>query len=369
MNVVLIGAGRYGNNLIGSKYAKGEYYGAKIDSVVDPKIREISKKDGFNFSNADLYEDIGYFPKEKVNQNTVAEVAVIPTLIPQVLLGTLSKGIKKVILPKPVAQDFSHFKLIEKFFSKNNAKAYVASNWHYSDITKLLGGLVAKARGEDVEKSTQEKFSKEINSIKDTFEVEKVEIEYSKKHEVLTIDPPSQELPHALQIIQSSKLMNLDDANIKMSSKRQSESAVNVSLFSNDVKGGIRINSDLQKGDKTNKNRERLVKIYLNDDDPEADIIADYDAVFENGECKKKASVEVDIQKGENTTKWKKEIDEDNMDKMYESMFDAFRGVENDALTLEEYEPVARKIGEIQKLWSGTNKSSNIYVIGSSACL
>lgn len=369
MNVVLIGAGRYGNNLIGSKYSRGDYYNAKLDCVVDPKIKEICQKDEFNLHGADLYENVYEIPQEKINDKTVAELAIVPTLIPQVLARTLSQGIKKIILPKPVAQDWAHFKLIKGFINKNNAQAYVASNWHYSDITKLLKGLIAKARGQEIEPEIKEKFQNEIGTIQDKFEIEKVEIEYSKKHEVLTIDPPSQELPHALQIVQSSGLMNLEDAAIKMCNINQSKSAVNVSLYSKDVKKGIHINSDLQKGIHTDKRRERIVKIYLNDDDKEADIIADYDAFFENGVCKKPASISVDILKGNVLTKWKKEIHEDNMDKMYQSMFEAFEGKENDALTLEKYEPIAKVIGQVQKIWSYMKKDKVYKFSGNNACL
>ncbi len=369
MNVILIGAGRYGNNLIGSKYSKGDYFNAKLDCVVDPAIKEIRQKDEFNLHGASLYENVYEIPENKINKDTVAELAIIPTLIPPVLVRTLCQGVKKIILPKPVAQDYAHFKLIKGFINKNDAQAYVASNWHYSDITKLLKGLIAKARGKEIEAEAKEKFKKEIETIKGEFEVERVEIEYSKKHEVLTIDPPSQELPHALQIIQSSGLMDLDEASIKMCNINQSKSAVNISLFSKDVKKGIHINSDLQKGANTDKKRERLVKIYLNDDDKEADIIADYDAFFENGECKKPASISVDILKNNVLTKWKKDIHEDNMDKMYQSMFEAFEGRENDALTLDEYEPVARKIGQIQKMWSSTKKANTYKIKGNNACL
>ena len=137
-----------------------------------------------------------------------------------------------------------------------------------------------------------------------------------------------------------------------MHDDEQSYCAVNVELIDkNSVKERIKINSDLIKGDKTDTIRERVLKIYLDDDDEEADLICDYDARFENGKCVKNANVSVDITKNGKTVAWKKDIVEDNMDKMYESMFGYIQGEENDALTLEKYEPVARKISQIQNMW------------------
>ena len=40
MKVLLIGAGRYGNGLVGRKYREKEF-GAELVCVVDPKIDEI----------------------------------------------------------------------------------------------------------------------------------------------------------------------------------------------------------------------------------------------------------------------------------------------------------------------------------------
>lgn len=351
MEVILIGAGRYGNGLVGKKYANGRYYGAQLTAVADPNIKEISEKPDYNLGQTPAYDTFEKIPVEGF-VDPVAEVAVIPVHIFDMYNQILNGGIKKVILPKPVSSNFDEYQEMEELSRRRSATTLVASNWHYSDITKFTKAILDKLKGElIVDEDIKEKFGKELSTIDSGFEIEKAEIEYSKKHEVLTIDPPSQEMPHALQIVQSTGLCDLNGATVEMDEDEQTKSAVGATLISPDVKGGIKIHSDLQKGDKTTLDRERVLKIYLDDEDEEADIICDYDAKFVDLKCTKKPSVSVDISKDGKRTSWKREIDEDNMDKMYESMYDYFRLGKGDALTIEAYEPVVRKISQIQSEW------------------
>ena len=105
-------------------------------------------------------------------------------------------------------------------------------------------------------------------------------------------------------------------------------------------------------GDKLDKRRERVLKIYLNDEDKEADIIADYDALFDSqANCLKPASVSVDITKNNQTTKWTREIIEDNIDVMYRKMMNFFKNKNSDVLTLDKYRSVSQQICKIQSLW------------------
>lgn len=352
MKVILIGAGRYGNGLVGSKYGKGNYFGTKIDSVVDPKINKITKQANYNLTGAKEYDSFDKIPDANIDDDTVVEIAIVPEIIPEVFRRITNKGVKKVILPKPVTYDFVSFNKMKNESDEKGIKSVVASNWHYSDITKLTKEILSKVKGGNPLGTTAKKHNFELDKINGKFEVENVEIEYSKKNEVLTIDPPSQEMPHALQILYSTGITDFGDEEYRLDPEKQSKSAVNVKFDKvPNIKNGITINSDLQKGDKTNLKRERLLKIYLNDDDPEPDIIADYDAQFENGVCVKPASITVDITKDNKTTKLKTEILEDNMDVMYKSMFDYLKGENNDALTIDDYEPIAMKISQIQTDW------------------
>ncbi|MBQ3641231.1 hypothetical protein II906_04820, partial [bacterium] len=61
MEVLLIGAGRYGNGLVGRKYAKGELK-AKLAGVVDPKIDEIKKSPSYFLQGIPAYHSIEEVP-------------------------------------------------------------------------------------------------------------------------------------------------------------------------------------------------------------------------------------------------------------------------------------------------------------------
>ena len=358
MNVILIGAGRYGNGLVGSKYAKGNYFGTKIDSIVDPEIKNIAHQENYNLKGAKEFDSFDKIPDENIDGNTIVEMAVVPEIIPEIFERITKRGVKKVILPKPVTHDFASFQKMKKISDEKGIKSVVASNWHYSDITKLTREILFKVVGGTPDGKTAKKHNFDLDKIEGKFEIENVEIEYSKKHEVLTIDPPAQEMPHALQILYSAGIFDFGDEKYYLDPEKQTKSAVHVEFKKvPGIKHGITINSDLQKGDKTDLRRERLLKIYLNDDDPEADIIADYDAQFEKGVCTKPANITVDITKDNKTTKLKTEILEDNMDVMYESMFDYLRGENNNALTIDDYEPIALKISQIQTDWEKALKS------------
>lgn len=357
MNVILVGAGRYGNSLIGRKYRDKEFK-ADLTGVVDPKIDEIKKQDTYKLGNTPTYKNLKEVPKNEL-KNSIVEIALIPQIIPQTFADIANKGVKNVILPKPVTSDRDKFEGMLETTKKNKMNVVVASNWHYSEITGLTKAVIEKVRGKEVKnKAIEKKYDDVLQKSDKQFEIEKVEVEYNKKNEVLTIDPPSQELPHALQMVYSTGITDFKDTEMKADKDKQSKSRVNIELSNvKGIKDGITINSDLQMGDKLDKRRERLLKIYLNDDDKEPDIIADYDALFSSeGECLKRPTIEYDVTKDGERTHWKVPIEEDNLNIMYEEMFNFFEGKENNALTLEEYTPVAEEICEAQEKWELARK-------------
>lgn len=360
MKVILIGAGRYGNNLVGPKYANNDYFGAKIEAVVDPNIDIISKADNYNLKNAIPYKDISDIKITDPN-NTVAEVALTPQVIPKIFDKIIDKGISKIILPKPVS---SNYAIYETFLNKTkemNTSAVVTSNWHYSEITGLLKAILSKTKSnsESIDPKIAEKYASKLDSIPPNLSITNIEIEYSKKDEVLTIPPPSQELPHVLQILHSTGLCDFEKKHILMNCSNQNSGKVNLLLMPiNGHSEKIYINSDLKKGDKTTLPRERIVKIDLVDKEHniKAKIIADYDAKFVNSKCEKPASIYFECTDNKKNFSWKQEIIEDNMDTMYKSIYSFFNNKTSDALTLEKYAPVAKMISRVQRVWDACNK-------------
>lgn len=352
MDVILVGAGRYGNGLVGRKYKEHEF-NANLVGVVDPKIDEIRQQDTYMLGDTPTYRSIEEIPDELV-KNSITEIALIPQHIPELFTDLSQKGSKKIILPKPVTPDQMAFHNMLEILRKQGMKAVVASNWYYSQITELTKNLLAKIQGNRVPNpELVEKYKEEFDSIDSTFKIQKVEVEYNKKDEVLTIDPPSQELPHALQIVYSTGLTDFEDTEMSADSESQTKSRVSVNLSNvRNIEGGISINSDLQMGDRLDKRRERLLKVYLDDDDPEPDIVVDYDAQFTpSGVCKKLPEICCDVKKDGKRTTWRLPIVEDNLNVMYDRMLNFFQNPKTDALTLEGYKPVADTIGEAQQRW------------------
>ena len=100
MKVILIGAGRYGNGLVGRKYKEGEF-GAELASVVDPKINQIKTQKDYTLKDTPAYKNLEELPKDTYDKNTVAEIALIPDHIVETVQKIANLGIKKMILPKP----------------------------------------------------------------------------------------------------------------------------------------------------------------------------------------------------------------------------------------------------------------------------
>ena len=349
MRVLLIGAGRYGNGLIGKKYARGEL-GTKLTGVVDPKIDEIKKTAEYALKGYPTYHSLSEVPRSIV-QSCVNEVAIIPQIIPEVYKQLAEFGAKKIILPKPIVTNEADFNDIIELTNEEKIKALVASNWHYSNITKLLKALLQKLTdGETNESSTLPlDFQNFLNRVDSGYKITKVDIDYNKKNEVLTIDPPLQELPHAMQIVYTSGITNLEKIKLVLKQCLQSRSCVNANIIDNNLpKTSITLNTDLQMKERLNKRRERLAKIYLEKDGESALVTADYDADFyQNGTCIKRPSISFESP----GLKMKFDISEDNMNVMYKSMFKYLQGEENNSLTLEKYKPIAKRIFQIEELW------------------
>lgn len=352
MDVVLVGAGRYGNGLVGRKYKEHEF-NADLVGVVDPKIDELVLSDTYRLGDTPTYKSLKDVPEDVVKQS-ITEIALIPQLIPALFSDLAEKGSKKIILPKPVTPDQKAYRQMLSTVKKQGMKAVVASNWYYSQITTLTKNLLAKLQGQPVPNpELVEQYREEFDSMDKTFKIQKVEVEYNKQNEVLTIDPPAQELPHALQIVYSTGLTDLVGSTMSATPEEQTQSRVSLNL--SEVKGiedGIYINSDLQMGDRLDKRRERLVKVYLNDDDDEPDVVVDYDAQFSpDGTCQKLPEIRCDIKKDGKRTSWTLPVVEDNLNVMYSRMLDYFEDDTTDALTLEGYSPVAQTISKAQSLW------------------
>lgn len=355
MRVLLVGAGRYGNSLVGRKYLSGEL-GAKLVGVVDPRIDEIKKTADYQLRGVPTYRSLDDVSKTCI-EGCVTDIAIIPQVIPDTFKKLVDYGAKKVILPKPVATSTCEYDEILDATELNNMDTLVASNWHYSNITKMTKALLAKLTGEysDSSQKLPKSFQSFLKKLQDGYSINKVEVQYNKRDEVLSIDPPMQELPHALQIIYSTECTKLEDVELVMDKYLQSKSRVFVNIKDVDsVENGITLNSDLQMKELMDKNRERILKVHLEKNGEPVTVTTDYDAVFSNtGVCLKKPSIKYENPEKPSTNE-EYYIDEDNMNVMYNDMFNYMQGEKNDALTVSKYNPISKILCEIQKNWEST---------------
>lgn len=351
MRVLLIGAGNYGNLKVGRKYALG-VFGVKLSGVVDPKIDEIKNGVNYCMQGIPTYHSLEVIPR-KLLQDVIADVALIPQIVPKVFGQIANLGIKKVILPKPVAVNYDDYKMICSIAEENNMQALVASNWHYSDITKNLRSLVKRVTTGNFGTPADKQITRNLENV--GYDIDRISVEYSKKDEKLDIDPPLQELPHALQILLSAELVKkLKSVRTVLPKHLQSRSRVNLSMTNVEgVRNGIIVNSDLKSGDKLlGQNRVRKVVINLDQYGQKGKIIADYDAVFDaEGRCKKYPEIIYEFQDGETVQQVSYVIKEDNINKMYEEIFKAMSGKENNALTIDGYKPLAQYMSSVEKKW------------------
>ncbi len=355
MRVLLIGAGRYGNSLVGRKYVNGEL-GAKLVGVVDPKIEEIKKSDDYCLHGVPTYKTIDEVSKSCI-EDCVSDIALIPQIVPDTFMKLVNSGAKKVILPKPVSTNSKDFQEMLNVTESKKVDALVASNWHYSNITKMTKALLAKLSGEEIDSSVKlpPQFVSKLNDLSSGYKITGAEVQYNKQNEVLTIDPPMQELPHALQIVYSTGCTNLKDVEIVMNELFQTKSRVNVELQNvKDVKDGIKLNSDLQMHEKLDKKRERILKVFMEKNGEKVVVTSDYDAVFDKmGNCLKRPSISYECL-GAPETNWKYEISEDNMNVMYRDMFGYIQGEQNGSLTVKKYNPISEILCKVQKIWEKT---------------
>ena len=125
-------------------------------------------------------------------------------------------------------------------------------------------------------------------------------------------------------------------------------------IGSDNVKRSIQINSDLKKGAHSKSKRERIVEVELTNkkDGSKARIVADYDALFSDMKCVKSANITFEAFQNDKVLSWNRNIEEDNMDSMYQSIYRHFNNIDSGALTIDKYTPIAKMISRIQRFWT-----------------
>jgi hypothetical protein len=350
LNVTLAGAGRYGMGLIGPKYANNMFPNAQLTAVVDPYIPE----DTFNTSplkDKALYRN----PDEWANRpgrssnphQQVVDLALKPELIATSIQQYAGLGVKNMILPKPVAFTKADLKTIEAEENEHHLKLGVASNWAYSSIPVEIHRSIEAAKQQG-------------------YSVQRVEMNYDKERGSMEGTTPTYCcFPHAMQVLDSAKLVDMEHDKPEVTEATPTRVAVDYHPAG--IRDGIHVQSDM------NQPFNRSIRVYLNDGDPEADIVADLGVLFEKDgkTLKRPGHFSVDIGQGDKHLHIDKDVFEDTLQLGYNRMFNAFQqavpqktsaSADMDAqrrfnedpgvLTFDHYAHVQEQLIDIQEAWA-----------------
>lgn len=359
----IIGAGDYGAGLVANLHLNGHLPQVTLDSFVDikPNLDELNGRRVWNEPGIDIIA-VGNEPSTDSNKiplyqsisdwlntrkedlsNIVVDLALTARHTPQALSDYLNVGVHQFVLPKPFTFDVKKAIKAVSQIDEKRANAAVASNWYYSEITSTVKQL--------------------LDRLSRQYVVDHVELDYScdvSNEEVRS--PVHDELPHAIQILASTGLIDPIDSNPEVNLAEPLKVGVKYQSAFNTAP--IQVNAFLDTTYNTPSKRKRELRIYLKDDDPEADIVADFDVYFDkNGQLQHPGSIQtitVDLP----TEKKISSFSENTMKLMYTTIFKAmkqnFEKFQRDptVLTLKNYLPIIDQIRLINEAWEKQMKET-----------
>ena len=198
--VTIVGYGKYGR-LISNKYLNTASFNniSILHSVIEPsfdnqeKLRDAQLHCGkisFFLSFEEWYSSYWLSLSTRNKRMTVLDFAVKP----QILCNVLSKylmscqHLRWIILPKPVCMTYTELQCIISLLKRYEIRCPISSQWAYSPLPKEIQSYVEKKCGSDL-KLIEINFSKENGRAYDT-------------------PPPLLEMPHCIQLLQSSGLVD-----------------------------------------------------------------------------------------------------------------------------------------------------------------
>ena len=298
--ITVVGAGVYGSR-IAEKYRK--FDAARIKAVVSrhaPKA-EPFKNVPFCASATSWKEHFGV-----PNKNDVFDLCVHPDVLVAVFEEFIKIGAKNFVLPKPIALNRKDLSKIRQLASRNKLNLLVASQWYYSTLVGEVYDFIKK-------------YKKEISSVSITF---------SRSFELARKDsytPVTAFLPHILQILFSTKLINERSKSVI---ENFSDKKLKIRY---DGKIKIKVESDLSVNEKV-----ETMKIFLKGGKKPA-LTANFSGVFEKGGFVEYPSVTIFGKK--------RQVKEDLLENMIKNFLDYFGGnvADKKSLTFKEYFPIAKE--------------------------
>jgi CRP-like cAMP-binding protein len=282
-DVTLVGYGRYGRLHIGPKYATNSTLW-NIAAIVDPLLTRpqyrvsrlgLTRPDVPIFATFDDWRH-EYFDKldDAAKAKHVVDIALRPDIVCEQALLYLRAGIKNMILPKPVTVNHEQFDQLSEEVAKHNVKAAVASQWHYSDLPRLIRREIKRLVGQPHERLTDVR-------------LHRVELEFSKENgAAISATPPLSELPHAMQLLESIGLVDLAQHQPAVSGD---EDCVEVVYRPTNITEGIHVRASLDWTPNEQIKlqyphwdvQNRSLKVYLHQDHIDPSISVDFWVKFD----------------------------------------------------------------------------------------
>lgn len=361
-DVSMVGYGRYGSLHIGPKYAKRGYLW-DVTAIVDP-LMDHDKYEITPLGNAK--PDIGiYHSFEEWNESyfqqlseeeknlQAIEVSLRPGVVYKAVMPYIEWGVKNIILPKPVVTNDDELDALTEAANEHRTKVAISSQWHYSDFPLMIRREIKRLAN--------------VDDIKDA-KLYKVEIDFSKENgTAISTTPPLSEMPHVLQLVESTGLLDLTEYKPHVSG---TESLVEVDYFPPNIEKGIHLKADLEFVPKKNHKRKypdwdiqiRTFKVYLTAESKEPEIEVDFWIKFDR-------TGDVAIRPGHFLIRDENEavhhtlginFIDDQLLKMNYKIFESFKqdfdSFQKDpsVLTLERYNGIGHQLMVVERLWQET---------------
>ena len=363
-NVTLVGYGRYGSLHIGPKYAsRSDLW--NVSAIVDPLLTrsqyrvsrlglvrpEVPIFATFDAWRHDFFDTLEDAAKAK----HVVEIALRPELVYDQTLLYMRAGVQNVILPKPVTVNREQFDQLSQEVTRYGVKAAVASQWHYSDLPRIIRREIQRLVGEPNGDLAQMK-------------LHRVEFEFSKENGVeISATPPLSELPHAIQLLETIGLVDLAQHEPEVSGD---EVCVEVVYRPANITEGIHIHASLdwkpEEGIKSQYPhwdvQNRSLKIYLDDGQVRPSLCVDFWVKFDRtgrfairpGRVTLPGLASV----GERSSLRMDFVDDQLLNmltKIYAAFGQDFKGFQSDdtVLSLDRYANVGKQLMLIEQEWRG----------------
>lgn len=358
----VIGAGNYGARLLGNLFAENRLSEAELVAYVDPnpdfeklEAAKIWSTPGIYIVETGTLQQVppptdklplfkamnewSAFAKPHFSE-MVIDIALMAQAAPSAFFDYANQGLKRFVLPKPFTFELSILDKVIQTVHQQKINAAVGSTWYYSNLTASISSHLEKLR-------TQ-------------YPVISAQLDYLKLIPDPITLPTHDELPHAVQIVAATGL--IDATKDKPKVTRAEPLKVSVDYTPENVAETVTLNTYTDTLCATESGRIRKLKIYLEDGDPEADIVADYDIKFnDQGEYISGGSLWIDTP----AYKLQEAFPEDTLSLMYTKIVKAIQKpwqafqADRSILTLDRYRPIAEQVSKIHESWSKKIEDAN----------